>query len=230
MITTIETTDRGQQAVTGEPFGEDYFMNGIETGKSNYVNYTWMPELTLPMAEAFIEIFGIKNGESVLDFGCARGYFVRALRERGVRAFGVDASEWAIKNCDSSVAGYLSNKLEKNHQKFDYIFSKDVLEHIPTEELVTALPTLFTLCNEAAIFIVPLAHSEGGKYIYPSDELDNTHIHRKTIDGWLELIQPLARGCTIFTSTNIAALKKPLEQFRGSAGLFYCKKIKKERV
>jgi SAM-dependent methyltransferase len=212
--------------MNGELFGENYYMNGIESGVSNYVNYRWLPELTLPMAKSFIEIFGIKKGATVLDWGCAFGFFVKALREHRVKAFGVDISEWAIKNCDTDVIGYVFNKLEDCPSSFDYIFSKDVLEHIPMEELTKTLEKLFNICTEAAVFIVPLARSEGGEYVYPADELDKTHIHRKTIDGWIDLIQPLAKDFTIFTSNRIPILKKANEQYTGCAGIIYCKKLK----
>lgn len=211
----------------GELFGENYYMNGIESGLSNYVSYKWMPELTLLMAKSFIEIFGVGQQSIVLDFGCARGFFVKALREHRVRAFGVDISKWAIKNCDKDVVDYVYNKLEDCPYSFDYVFSKDVLEHIPIEELTKTLESLFSVCSEALVFIVPLAKSEGGEYIYPNDELDKTHIHRKTLQGWVDLIEPFAKDFTIFVSNRIPILKKASEQYPGSTGIIYCKKIKK---
>lgn len=213
--------------VTAEKFGEDYYLNGVKSGLSNYVDYRWLPELTMPMAKSFIEIFGIKKGDSVVDFGAARGYFVKALREHGVLAYGYDISEWAIKNCDDDVRGYVSNKLEDLPLFYDHLFSKDVLEHIPMNELVKIIPRLLSACRYSAIFIVPLADSEGGKYIYPNDELDKTHIHRKTLQGWVDLIEPFAKDFTIFTSNKIPSLKKASEEYFGSTGIIYCKKIKK---
>lgn len=212
---------------TVEKFGEDYYLNGVETGISNYVNYRWLPELTLPMAKYFIEIFGVKKEDTVLDYGCALGFFVKALREYHVEAFGVDISEWAIKNCDPDVIGCVFSKLEYCPYPFDYVFSKDTFEHIPLTELTNTLGKLFSMCNEAAIFIVPLADSEGGKYIYPNDELDKTHIHRKTLQGWVDLIEPFAKDFTIFVSNKIPSLKKASEQYCGSTGIIYCKKIHK---
>ena len=67
---------------SGELFGENYYINGIESGISNYVDYKWMPELTLPMAKSFIDIFGIERNSTVMDWGCARAYFVKALDTR----------------------------------------------------------------------------------------------------------------------------------------------------
>lgn len=238
----IVSADKNGATGSGKLFGENYYMNGIESGVSNYVGYTWMPELTLLMAKSFMEIFGVNKESTVLDFGCARGYFVKALREHQVNAFGVDISEWAIENCDKDVVGYVFNKLEdcpssagwdeqmgwhEIQTMFDYVFSKDVLEHIPMVELIKVLEKLFSICSESIVFIVPLAKSEGGEYIYPNDELDKTHIHRKTLQGWVDLIEPFAKDFTIFVSNKIPSLKKASEQYNGSTGIIYCKKIKK---
>ena len=212
---------------SGELFGENYYINGIESGISNYVDYKWMPELTLPMAKSFIDIFGIERNSTVMDWGCARAYFVKALREHDVNAYGIDISEWAIKNCDADVVDFVSNNIEDLPASYDYVFSKDVLEHIPTEELTKILEKLFIICTKAAVIIVPLAKSEGGEYIYPNDELDKTHIHRKTLQGWVDLIEPFAKDFTIFVSNKIPTLKKASEQYKNSTGIIYCKKIKK---
>lgn len=213
--------------MTEETFGENYYINGIESGVSNYVDYKWLPELTLAMAKSFISIFNVDFGSTVLDFGCSRAYFVRALREHGVNAFGVDISKWAIENCDAVVVDYVSNDIEDLPSNFDHVFSKDVLEHIPPHELTKVLEKIFSICTQSAIIIVPLADKEGGKYIYPNDELDKTHIHRKTLQGWVDLIEPFAKDFTIFVSNKIPSLKKASEQFHNSTGIIYCKKIKK---
>ncbi len=216
-----------QEKINSLVFGEDYYMNGIKSGLSNYVDYKWLPELTLAMAKSFMEIFGVQKWATVLDFGCAKGYFVKALREHEVFAYGVDVSEWAIKNCHKDVVGYVSNKIEDYPPIYNHIFSKDVLEHIPMEQLTKILKKLFSICTNSAIIIVPLAKEEGGEYIYPADELDITHIHRKTLQGWVDLIEPFAKGFTIFVSNKIPSLKKASEQYNGSTGIIYCKKIKK---
>lgn len=211
----------------GELFSEDYYMNGIESGVSNYVDYKWLPELTLPMAKSFMDIFGVEKEDTVLDFGCSRAYFVKALRVHGVNSFGVDISKWAIENCDADVVNYVSNDIEDLPSNFDHVFSKDTIEHIPTENLTQVLVKIFSICTKSAIIIVPLADSEGGKYIYPNDELDKTHIHRKTLQGWVDLIEPFAKDLTIFVSNKIPSLKKASEQYPNSTGIIYCKKIKK---
>ena len=67
-----------------------YYLAGLASGKSNYVDYSWKPDLTLPMADWLKRILRIKDGDTLLDFGCARGYLVKALRTQGIQAHGYD--------------------------------------------------------------------------------------------------------------------------------------------
>src|SRR5436305_1382867 len=84
-------------------YDEDYFLRGKESGKSLYSDYRWLPELTIPMVCAMIRHLGIGPDDTVLDFGCARGYVVKAFQELGYIAYGYDTSEWAVQNADPAV-------------------------------------------------------------------------------------------------------------------------------
>lgn len=166
------------------PYDEDYFLRGRETGKSLYENYRWMPELTTRMVEAIIAHLGIKRKDSVLDFGCARGYVVKAFRRLGYEAFGVDISEWAIKNADEEVKPFLNwseNSPPALPEEFDWIIAKDVLEHIP--EVCQAVEYLMDAAKVGVFAVVPLAH--GDRYDVEEYELDVTHVHRHPLRWWV---------------------------------------------
>jgi SAM-dependent methyltransferase len=205
-------------------FSEDYYLRGVETGLSNYTNYRWLPELTIPMASSLKDFMNIKDGETILDYGCARGYLVKALRSLNVEAYGCDISEWAIHNCDPQVADFVGFSFDKE-DGYDHIFCKDVLEHVPQEELDCLLPKLFKAANRSCFFIVPLAIVEGGSYIFPNDEKDITHIHRKTLGGWVSLLQQYADEFMVITS-NVPKLKPCVKDYPGSAGFIYCGRTK----
>jgi len=201
-------------------FSEDYYLRGVETGLSNYTNYRWLPDLTIPMANTLKDFLKISDDESILDYGCARGYLVKALRTIGVEAYGCDISNWAIENCDPEVSDYVGFSFDKEGG-YDHVFCKDVLEHIPQEDLDVLLPKLFTVAKKACLFIVPLAIVEGGSYIFPNDEKDATHIHRKTLGGWVSLLQKHSDGFMVMTS-NVPKLKPCVNDYPGSAGFIYC--------
>lgn len=216
---------RGVRMATSERFDEAYYLRGPETGVSNYSNYRWLPELTVPMACVLKRFLGATAGERLLDFGCARGYMVKALRLLQIDATGVDVSSWAITNCDPDVKEFVGHAFDEAPGSYEHIFCKDVLEHIPEESLLELLPRLFRACRRSALFIVPLAAQEGGAYLYPGDEKDATHIHRKTLDGWRALLQAHAKNFVIMGTTDLPVLKMSAQTYPGSAGFLYCRRF-----
>lgn len=173
-----------------ERFGEAYFLSGEATGESNYTDYCWRPELTIPMVRRFIQHLGILAGDTVLDYGCARGYVVRAFRILSIDAWGYDTSEWAIANCDQTVKAFVSTEMWRN--RFDWIVMKDVAEHLPEPKLYATLETLLNKTKQGLFIIVPLTEVRGGPFVCERDERDPTHAIRWTLDDWLLCLQQLA--------------------------------------
>lgn len=166
-------------------FDENYYERGIETQVSGYQNYRWIPELTIPLAYRLIQYLGIKDGESVLDFGCAKGYLVYALSLLGIDAYGYDVSEYAIESCQKEVSSRVSSTSYKE-RKYDWVISKDVFEHLDLQTINDTLDSFKDLTNNVLI-VVPLA--ENGKFIVPSYELDITHISRYSAKEWGEIFE-----------------------------------------
>jgi len=172
-------------------FNKDYYENGISSGLSLYTNYKWMPDLTIPMAFRIIEILNIKEKDSILDFGCAKGYMVKSFRMLYRDAYGVDISDYAISNCDKEVENYLLKiedikNISQFNKIFDYTISKDVFEHISYEYIEDTIISLrqYSKCLFA---VIPLG--DGKKYYIPSYELDKTHIIKEDKDWWIDLFK-----------------------------------------
>jgi len=176
---------------TSNFFDSDYFENGKVSKKSLYENYSWLPDQTEPMVEALINFIGIKKNETLLDFGCARGYVVRAMAERGIDAYGCDISNYAIKNCDKSIKDrvfQLIKKISKDNiyetlplDCFDYIIAKDVFEHIPADQLLVLLGGLREVSDKLYV-LVPLG--DNGVYRIPEYELDASHVIAESEIWW----------------------------------------------
>jgi cyclopropane fatty-acyl-phospholipid synthase-like methyltransferase len=167
-------------------FDKTYYEKGVTTGVSGYENYRWLPELTLPMCSAIIEYLQLNENDIILDYGCAKGYIVRAFRELGINAYGVDVSEYAISNADQTIKDFVSliNEKDQNfyeQNKFSWCISKDVFEHIPYEELNQVLISISKKCDN--LFIIILLGKKG-KYIIPEYENDITHIIRENKEWW----------------------------------------------
>lgn len=174
-----------------ETFDEDYFMRGVETGKSNYENYTWKRDLTVFCALRMALFLGCQTGDTILDYGCSRGYYVRALRMAGYDAVGYDISNWAIANCDPEVRGLVSNSLPESSVK--WIICKDVLEHIPMPKLFGVLNAFLNIAKKGVLIIVPLGSGvlDQDCFVAPQDNLDPTHVICWSLPGWLTFIQNL---------------------------------------
>jgi 2-polyprenyl-3-methyl-5-hydroxy-6-metoxy-1,4-benzoquinol methylase len=78
-----------------EFFDKSYYESGPQSEKSLYQNFRWIPELTIPLAHHIVQSMGIMHDQTVMDFGCAKGYLVNALRLLKLEAYGVDVSEYA---------------------------------------------------------------------------------------------------------------------------------------
>ena len=182
-------------------YDEDYYLRGVQTGKSLYVDYKWLPHLTIPMCQAIVSYLRIKKHETVLDFGCARGYTVKALRIIGYDAYGIDASEWAVANADEEVRKYLRRSTTVQSQ-FHWILAKDVLEHV--EEAAQLIANLQHYSN-GVFAVVPLAAEDCGPYVFSDYEKDKTHVHRLTLASWVRMF--LRRGWDVTASYRVPGIK-----------------------
>jgi 2-polyprenyl-3-methyl-5-hydroxy-6-metoxy-1,4-benzoquinol methylase len=164
--------------------GEDYYEHGLETGLSNYQNYRWISELTIPMAMTIIDFLNISPDKTILDYGCAKGYLVKALRLLNRKAFGYDISSYALRNADEEIKKYLTFDPLLLNKYFDFIICKDVLEHIPLKELKLLLMKL----NGKVLFsVIPLGNK--GEYFAPANNNDKSHIICKNSKWWLNLFK-----------------------------------------
>lgn len=86
--------------------------------------------------------------QRVLDVGCAMGFLVEALRARGVEAWGIDVSEFAISKADDSVQPFCAvasadEDLPRHFpSSFDLVTCVEVIEHIPSASARAATENL----------------------------------------------------------------------------------------
>jgi len=168
----------------GETYDKTYFEDGVKAGVSGYENYRWLPERIHREIRAVINLLGIEPGQTVLDFGCAKGYWVRGFREYGVDAIGYDVSEYAIANCDSTVRNKLTNTFFEIN--VDFIVSRNTFEHLDEAELEKTLKT-FLKMTDTLFFTVPLVDPRTGDYVM--QETDITHKIRWTNAQWMSFVE-----------------------------------------
>lgn len=167
-------------------YDKDYYEHGVAKGISGYDHYRWLPELTLPMAHELVVQLGIKKTDKILDYGCAKGYLVKALRMLHYDAWGTDISRYAIESAPLEVIPFLTlldatTPLEEQLSRYDWVLSKDVLEHVPYAVLPSVLKG-FRAITKNAFVAVPLG--DGKQYNIPEYENDITHIIREDMRWW----------------------------------------------
>ena len=119
------------------------------------------------------------NPQTVLDAGCACGFLVGALRERGVQAYGVDISEYAISQADASIAEYVQvgsvTNLPSRH--YDVITFIEVAEHLTADDGARAIKGI-TKKSDAVLFSST-----------PFDKEEPTHINVQPFPYWWQLFR-----------------------------------------
>jgi len=170
----------------GDEFNEEYFERGITTGRSIYENYRWMPERSLVEAHWFVTHMHCHQAAPIMDFGCAKGFFVRALRLLGYRAYGVDISEYAISRAPNDVREFIECQ-GRPSRYCEFGLCKDVLEHCDGYDHLNTTVVAMAASVRRWLIIVPLG--DGTDYVIPDYENDDTHRIRYTAEEWLTAIE-----------------------------------------
>lgn len=114
----------------------------------------------------------------VLDAGCAMGFLVEALRERGVDAWGIDVSEYAISQVHESVQDYceIRSLAEPIAGSYDLIVSIEVLEHIPPAETSAAIANICAATERLLLSTTPDDYGEA------------THLNVQPPEAWSAML------------------------------------------
>lgn len=189
VVSGVESMAKNEPGI----YDEDYFERGVQTSKSGYQNYGWLPELTLKMAHHLIQSLPISPGQSVLDFGCAKGFLVKAFRILDVEAYGIDVSGYAIDHVDPQARGLCTLVSGVNDPKcfardYDWMVSKDVFEHLSEEELKSMLNAASKRIKR--IFAaLPLGKDDESGFVVPEYDRDITHVTIKPLEWWMSLFE-----------------------------------------
>ena len=194
-----------KMSLTDMVYDKDYFECGEEKKISCYTNYHWMPTRTLTTASVLIRRANITIDDTILDYGCAKGFLVKAFYWLGYDAFGTDTSKYALKTADAEIKSRLFLPRNIPEPQYDIVIGKDILEHIPYENINGFLKNIFSLTKKKNVFVIPLG-DRNGKYVIPRFELDKTHIIKEPQDWWLEQIK-IAGGTPINFTDDVKDIK-----------------------
>lgn len=160
-------------------YDRDYFIGGA---KSAYEDYSLCSGVMRTLGEMLLEAYGPLG--RVLDVGCAYGYLVEYLRGRGVEAWGIDISQFAIAQAGREASPYLCVgnllALPFADDSFDLVFSSESLEHVYENEAHRALSEIFRVSKGKVCLLIGL---KGGM-----EDRDKGHVNLKSRRWWERLL------------------------------------------
>ena len=199
--------------MTRELFSEDYYENGVEKKISGYSNYKYIPTRSYEEASTLKERW--KEG-NVLDYGCAKGYLVHTLCQLGLDAYGFDISKYAVENAHERVKDKILTNLFNT--EFDYIICKDVMEHIPEDNIPIILKELNNILIDEALFVIPLGDND--KFRIREYEIDVTHVTKKDEDWWIDKFKEAGFEIVDF-KYKFGDIKKKWQNYDYGNGFFF---------
>jgi len=146
----------------------------------------WMQDFTDWHVGHAKSLHGRTGCRTALDAGCGMGNIVRGLTRVGVNAWGLDISEYAVKNCDPEIRGRviwgdLSRDETLPKTIYDLVICYDTVEHIPNPEAVVK-----NLCGMSGRWLHVKAPDIRGLNKMEGALFDPTHITGRSIGWWVD--------------------------------------------
>lgn len=167
-------SENNTTADTGELYDAHYYETGCGVAYDR--------------AEHWEKFFGIVadrivseiGPRTVLDAGCASGYLVKALRERGVEAWGVDISEYAIAHAPEAARPFVrvGSVTEPFERRYDLIVCIEVLEHLHKPNSEQAIANLCAHADDIVFSSSPLDYKEATHFNVQPPEYWAEHFAR----------------------------------------------------
>ena len=161
--------------LSNELYDKYYYSNYYSPGDAtDYHDQKHFGPFFAKVADNIISQLSPRN---VFDAGCAMGYLVTALRHRGVEAFGIDLSEYAINNVSELARPFCrtGSITEPLPEHYDLVVSIEVLEHLPGTAPQEAIRNL---CEHANMVLFSST---------PQDFKEATHFNVHSQDYWSSL-------------------------------------------
>jgi SAM-dependent methyltransferase len=111
-----------------------------------YGGYKYIPGRWKPVAQALIDIYGLKSNTRILDVGCGKGYLLHELKLLlpNAHVVGFDISKYGLANAKEEIRDNLFRYRAQDaypfgDKSFDLVISLTTLHNLRLFELKTAL-------------------------------------------------------------------------------------------
>jgi SAM-dependent methyltransferase len=146
----------------------------------------------------------------LLDIGAGNGYFLKVMKELGIKVLGIEPAKDAVANAWSDgltqgeiIVGSIKDVPNNNYQ---YISLMDVLEHLLPEDLDSMLNNLFELMNEkTTLYMKTFFNDDEFTHIIGEEAYWQDHF-------WEHLFVPSAKGFAEVLLQHGLEIKEILKQ------------------
>lgn len=191
------------QPIPGDWYDADYFERGVKSNWSNGYSWAMFQGLFRDTAAFLTTMF--PDVTSWLDAGCAKGFLIAALREKGREAWGFDASPWAIDHAVEAAIPHV-RKADAASVDWDcrveFTVALDLLSHLTEDQAMAFLSRARAWTSVGLLATIPTREDN----VSDPDGRDPSHITRRSRIWWDErfaqagwrrdrLHQALERAC-----------------------------------
>jgi SAM-dependent methyltransferase len=144
-------------------FGKDYFDGDRLHG---YGGYRYNPRFWQATVRRFRDHYGLKNGDAVLDVGCAKGFMLHDFKELlpGLRVSGLDISKYAIDNAIETVKPNLrvgnAKELPYPDRSFDLVIAINTIHNLDLDDCKRSLREIQRVSRGKAFIVVDAWRNE----------------------------------------------------------------------
>lgn len=163
-------------------YGKDYYdAYGTAAGAVSYKDNRGLKEFYQQFADKIVKDF---HPKTFLDIGCAMGTLVAALRDRGVNAYGIDVSEYAISQVPEDIRPYcraqsaLENLPADFPTHYDMVSCIEMIEHLEEPDGLALIKKMCTYADTLLLSSTPQAGDEP------------THLNVQQPEYWVKHFAP----------------------------------------
>ena len=128
------------------------------------------------------------EAQSFLDAGCAKGFLVRTLREKGKEAWGFDHSSCALERAEQSVKPFVRRaSVEDVHcdEPIDMLLAFSLFECLTEEQALSFLRQARGWTRQALLAVITVADDTAAE---TSDDRDLSHMTLRPRAWWHKLL------------------------------------------
>ena len=185
-------------------YGKEYFDGNRLYG---YGGYYYDPKYWTGVAKDVVHHFPIAPNSSILDIGCAKGFFLYELQKISTdfSLYGIDISSYALEFAHPLLNAKLTNlcvsSLFDSMTSFDYIFAINLLSELSYDLLVPTLRTIQRLASGSSYINLLTWDSESEREMMEAWNITSQSI--LTRPEWIHLLKEATyTGYYSFTSLS----------------------------